>query len=257
MPGSGWRGISYFLFSHYNHGMFRYRLVRWLMTLLRLVLLARIEVLGREHIPEERPYIVVLNHNSTVDTPVLLLAFPLQKWRFFAVEKWQKHPIYGPIMGWLGAIYVPRDNIDRHKLREALAALAAGTVFGLAPEGTRSHTGEMMAGKDGAAYLAARTGAPVLPVGLENTDVLFAHFKRLRPTSIKVHIGEPFTLPGDGRRLRAKDLPAYTHFIMIHIAAQLPPRHRGVYAESPALKALLAGEDPWPFCEGWEAPPSE
>ncbi|HID50893.1 MAG TPA: 1-acyl-sn-glycerol-3-phosphate acyltransferase, partial [Anaerolineae bacterium] len=235
--------------TNYNLLMFRYRLIRILVNILRLILLARIEVLGREHIPGERPYIVVLNHNSTVDTPVLLLTFPLQKWRFFAIEKWRHHPIYGPIMGWLGAIYVPRDDIDRRKLREALEAIEEGTVFGLAPEGTRSRTGQMMAGKDGAAYLAARTGAPILPVGLENTDVLFANFKRLRSTRLKVHIGEPFTLPEIGRRVRAKDLLACTHYIMIHIAAQLPPSYRGVYADSPALQALLAGEDPWPFCE--------
>ena len=71
--------------------LFRYRLVKLAMNIVRIILLARIKVNGKEHIPE-RPYIVVLNHTSTVDTPVLLLTFPIQKWRFFAVEKWKYHP---------------------------------------------------------------------------------------------------------------------------------------------------------------------
>lgn len=228
--------------------MFRYRLIRLLMNITRLFLQVRFQVVGRENIPAQGPYIVALNHTSVVDTPVLLLTFPLQKWRFFAVDKWRSHPIYGPIMDWLGAIYIKRDRVDRHQLRQALSAIQAGTVFGLAPEGTRSFDGKMLAAKDGAAYLASRANVPILPVGLVNNDVLFTNIKRLRSTTIEVQIGEPFTLPEIGRRVKSRDLTAYTHYIMVHIAAQLPARYHGHYAGSPALAALLAGEDAWPHC---------
>jgi 1-acyl-sn-glycerol-3-phosphate acyltransferase len=217
------------------------------MNIVRLILLARIQVNGWEHIPE-RPYIVVLNHTSTVDTPVLLLTFPIQKWRFFAVEKWKYHPVFGPIMAWLGAIYIARGEADRQAIRLALDSIAEGTVFGLAPEGTRSRSGTMMAAKDGAAFLASRTDVPILPVGLANCDHIFTNFKQFKSTQVQVNIGEPFALPDIGRRVRSRDLPAYTHYIMIHIAAQLPERYHGVYADSPALAALERGEDPWPIC---------
>ncbi|MCP4360985.1 MAG: 1-acyl-sn-glycerol-3-phosphate acyltransferase [Chloroflexi bacterium] len=220
-------------------------MMKMAMMICRLMLLARIEVIGRKNIPTSGPYIVVLNHNSTVDTPVLLLSFPLQKWRFFAVEKWKYHPIFGPLMAWLGAIYIARDEVDRNQLRQALAAIESGTVFGLAPEGTRSRTGQMMAAKDGAAYLASRTQVPILPVGLENTDVLFSRFKKLKITPVKVHIGQPFHLPDLGRRARAHDMPAFTHLIMAHIAQQLPSRYHGVYGGSAAVAALARDEDPW------------
>jgi 1-acyl-sn-glycerol-3-phosphate acyltransferase len=217
------------------------------MNIVRLIFLTRIQVKGWDNIPE-RPYIVVLNHTSTVDTPVLLLTFPMQKWRFFAVEKWKYHPIIGPIMAWLGAIYIARGDADRQAIRLALNALEEGTVFGLAPEGTRSRVGSMMAAKDGAAYLATRTNVPILPVGLAHCDHIFTNFKQLKATEVQVNIGEPFMLPDIGRRVRSRDLPAYTHYIMIHIAAQLPESYHGVYANSPALAALNRGEDPWPVC---------
>ncbi len=233
-----------------NHfRLFRYRIVRIAMHIVRILLRLRISVTGKENIPAQGPYIVVLNHTSVADTPVLLISFPLMRWRFFAVDKWRTHPIYGPIMAWLGAIYVQRDEIDRNRLRQALAALEEGLVFGLAPEGTRSFTGELMQGKDGAAYLASRAQAPVLPVGIVGGDVLFRNALRLRPTNMEVRIGEPFCLPELGRRARAQDLAAYTHLIMAHIAALLPPRYRGYYRGSAAVAALLAGEDPWPHCQ--------
>ena len=108
----------------------------------------------------------------------------------------------------------------------------------------------MMAAKDGAAYLASRADVLILPVGLANCDHIFVNFKQLQSTEIHVNIGEPFMLPDMDRRARARDLPAYTEYIMAHLAAQLPERYRGVYADSPALAALARGEDPWPICLG-------
>lgn len=236
--------------------MIRYRFMRVVMRIIQFML-ASLTVDGREHIPDHGPYIVATNHMSTVDTPVLLISFPLQKWRFFAGEKWQNHPIYGPLMGWLGAIYINRGEVDREALREAFDAIEQGSVFGLAPEGFRSKIGELTPARDGAAYLATRTNVPIVPVGIVNTDVLFANVKQLRRTRLEVHIGEPFVLPDLERRVRSRDLPVYTELIMAHIAAQLPERYHGAYAESPALHALLAGEDPWPACQAMLAAPRQ
>jgi 1-acyl-sn-glycerol-3-phosphate acyltransferase len=217
------------------------------MKLIQLVI-SRLEVYGRENIPAEGPYLVVVNHVSSADTAILFVAFPVMRWRFFAGEKWRSHRLWGPLMGWLGAIYINRGAIDRGALREALAALAAGDVFGLAPEGTRSKVGATQEAKDGAAYLASQARVPILPVGLVNSDILFANVRRLRRTMLEVHIGRPFLLPELGRRARSRDLTAYTHLIMAHIAALLPERYHGYYGDSPAVKALLAGDDPWPHC---------
>jgi len=228
--------------------MLRYRFARAVLKLIQL-LLARLTVTGREHIPARGPYLVAVNHMSVADTPILLIAFPPLAWRFFAGEKWQDHWLYGPLMGWLGGIYINRGEVDRRALGEALNALKNGAVFGLAPEGQRSYVGYLQPAKDGAAYLASRAGVPIVPVGLVNSDALFSNVKRLHRTRLEVHIGKPFTLPDLGRRVKSRDLSAYSHLIMAHIAAQLPERYHGVYANSPALRALQTGEDPWPYCQ--------
>jgi 1-acyl-sn-glycerol-3-phosphate acyltransferase len=227
--------------------MFNYRLVRLIMTLIQ-VALCRLEVTGRENIPAGGPYLVVVNHMSTADTPLVLIGFPIIRWRFFAGEKWKDHWIFGPLMGWLGAIYIDRADVDRGAVREALAALQDGDVFALAPEGSRSKVGHMLPAKNGAAYLAARAGVPVLPVGLSNSDILFSSAKQGHRSTVTMRIGQPFQLPELGRRPRSADLDAYTELIMVHIAALVDARHRGAYGDSPALAAHLAGEDPWPLC---------
>lgn len=226
--------------------MFRFRIARIVFQLIRLLLLVSIHIKGKENIPAKGPYLVTVNHNSSADTPLLLLCFPLVPWRFFAGEKWQAHRFLGALMGYLGAIFIRRGEFDRQALRTALSAVGQGAVFGLAPEGTRSRDGQMQPGKGGAAYLATRTGTPIVPVGLTRTDELFANVKRLRRTRVEVRIGEPYHLPDLGKRVKTKDLDDLTHLIMVKIAAQLPPRYRGYYAQSQALEAQLRGMDPKP-----------
>jgi 1-acyl-sn-glycerol-3-phosphate acyltransferase len=219
-------------FARYDFEVFRYRLMRAAMRVLQIMVLARLHVSGREHVPATGPYIVVVNHMSSADSPILLLSLPLKPWRFFAAEKWKRHWLWGPLMGWVGAIYINRGEVDRHALREALDALANGEVFALAPEGTRSKVGAMQPAKDGAAFLASRANVPILPVGLSNTDRLFANTRRLRPTDVTIRIGRPFTLPRSGGRARSQELSAHTELIMSHIAALVDERHRGYYRDS-------------------------
>ncbi|MEM7112454.1 MAG: lysophospholipid acyltransferase family protein [Chloroflexota bacterium] len=226
--------------------MFRYKLFRFLLQLVQMSI-SSLTVHGRDNIPEQGPYLVVLNHISVADTPALLIGFPTVPWRFFAGEKWQEHWLFGPIMGTLGAIFIDRNNITRHVLREAQNALKQGSVFGLAPEGSRSQDGKMRLAKDGAAYLASRTNVPILPVGMINMEHLFANRKWWQRTPLEIHVGQPFTLPELGRRPKSKDLEAYSHLIMTQIAALVPERYHGYYEGDPIIDAIRAGKDPWPL----------
>jgi 1-acyl-sn-glycerol-3-phosphate acyltransferase len=230
------------------------RRVKWLIALERffirsiLFFFGKLTTRGAENVPAEAPYILAINHMSKADPPLMLLSMPDTQIRFFAGEKWEKHLIFGPLMKYSGAIYINRGEVDRQALRAALEALRQGAVFGLAPEGTRSRVGALIQAHDGAAYLASRARVPIVPVGLVNTDQLGSNMAHLRRTQLETRIGKPFYLPETAERPKSRELAAYTHLIMVHIAAQLPERYWGYYADSQALAALLRGEDPWPYC---------
>lgn len=231
-----------------------HRLVPLLTHGIRIALLARIQVFGRENIPSCGPYIVLTNHINILDIAAILMAFPLVDWRYFTGDKWRRHPIFGPFMTLMGAVYIRKGRANLHPFRTALEALQNDGIFGIAPEGGRSPEKALLKGKSGAAYLALRSGVPIVPVGIVNTDRIYGNWKRLRVTRVEVRVGKPFMLPKMDGPLRMSELSSYTHYMMIHIAALLPPRYRGYYRESPALSALLKGDDPWELCREADLP---
>lgn len=225
-----------------------FNFLRLVVAILRRILFITFVAHGRERIPAKGPYLVVTNHMGIMDSPLIFTTVPTNDWRLMAGEKWGKNPLTSWMLRLSGAVFVKRGEVDRQALKEAEEALVGGAVFGLAPEGTRSKTGHMMKARDGASYLAVRAGVPILPIGSVNTDKWAANYKQWRWSTLEAFVGEPFTLPDLGRRPRSKELAAYTHLIMVHIALQLPPEYHGYYANSPALAALQQGEDPWPHC---------
>jgi 1-acyl-sn-glycerol-3-phosphate acyltransferase len=212
-----------------------------------IVVVGRLDVEGRENLPPQGPFICVTNHLSKVDAPLVLVALPVHlSVRVFAASKWRPHPVFGPILGLSGAIWVRRGEVDRKALHEVFAALKEGQVLGMAPEGTRSRSQTLQKARQGAAYIASRARVPVVPMAIINSDRFQANILKLRRTHFRVRIGEPLRLPELAKPARGEQLEAYSELIMAHIAALLPQRYWGHYATSPALAALQSGEDPWP-----------
>jgi 1-acyl-sn-glycerol-3-phosphate acyltransferase len=136
-------------------------------------------------------------------------------------------------------MWLRRASADRRGLDAGLVALRRGWAVGISPEGRRSPTRALIAGKPGPAFLARRSGAPIVPVAFANTDIAAACWRRGRRPTIEIRVGAPFHLPeptGRNRRERRRD---DTDRIMCHIAALLPARHRGVYAHHPYLEERL------------------
>jgi 1-acyl-sn-glycerol-3-phosphate acyltransferase len=192
-------------------------------------LLSRREYVGLENIPTEPPYIMVTNHLSAFDSPFLFTICP-HTIRAFAAAKHKRNPIYAPLLAIMGSIWVRRGEVDRQALQGALDVLKRGEVLGMAPEGTRSReTYALQKGKTGVAYLAARAGALIVPVGMTGTEKLKDNLPRLRRTHLRVVVGKPFRLPESGE-VRGQKLREYTDLIMHRIAELLPEEYRGVYA---------------------------
>ena len=191
-------------------------------------LLTRLEIKGAENIPEEGGCLLVTNHISRLDTPALLVTatrriYPL------AADKYKNFPVFNWLLNISEAIWINRTEFDREALLSSIAVLKRGDVLGIAPEGTRSRNGTLQKAKSGVAFLAARTGVPIVPVGITGTNTMLQDFSRLRRMRIYVTYGEAFYLPKYGK-LTADELDTTTDLIMGRLAALLPPTHRGVYA---------------------------
>ncbi|HSR32401.1 MAG TPA: lysophospholipid acyltransferase family protein [Anaerolineae bacterium] len=219
-----------------------YRVVRGVIGFL-LRILCRFEINGLEHVPDKGPYLLLTNHLHWLDPPALGVAFPHRAY-VFAAEKWENHWLLGPFLRSMNAIFVNRGAVDRKALRQALAVLEGGGVLGMAPEGTRSKTGAMQRGRSGAAYMAYRTGAPLVPVVITGQEKVFPSLWRLRRARVLVVFGSPFEPPAVEGKASAAQVHAFVEEIMYRLAAMLPPEYRGVYDDveekRPDLVALYA-----------------
>ena len=206
---------------------------RALQALIRAIirLFGIVEVSGTENFPSNGPYIIAINHLHWMDIPVLFIILPHEV-ATFAAEKWENHWSVGWLLRTFGhAIFVRRGEADRRALREALNWLKRGGVLGIAPEGTRSRLGVLQPGKPGVAYLASRTGVPVVPVAMWGHEKFWAAVRHLRRPRVYIRVGEPILLPGIPNRAKGKQLDEYTEQIMLAIARLLPEEYRGVYSD--------------------------
>jgi 1-acyl-sn-glycerol-3-phosphate acyltransferase len=117
-------------------------------------------------------------------------------------------------------------------------------VFAVAPEGTRSKTGGLARGKSGVVYIAQHAGVPIVPVAHFGTERVTRTWLQLRRPEVTVRVGRLFTLPPLASTERSTALREQTDLVMCHIAALLPPEYRGVYADHPELRKLLAKASP-------------
>jgi len=210
-------------------------IVRFIMSLI-----TEIELKGIDQIPAGN-VIAASNHLGRLDTAVLLCVLDREDIIMPVAEKYKNHPIFGPIGRAANAIWLNRFEADYGALRQILNRMKAGGLFVIAPEGTRSKTEALQNGKMGVAFLASKSGYPVIPVALTGTEDrgVIANLKRLRRSKITVTVSAPFYIEIPRGRDRDEALRETTDEIMCRIAALLPEKYRGVYAEHPRLQELL------------------
>jgi 1-acyl-sn-glycerol-3-phosphate acyltransferase len=183
----------------------RYRLFRWVLCTLGMVFLG-FEVHGAHRVPEKGPLIVAANHRRFFDPVFVSMSVP-RRVRWMAKKELFTFP-FGRFFYFLGTFPVDRQGGGRAALRTALRFLAEGRTLGIFPEGTRRKEGVSREAKSGAALLAARSGAPVLPVFADKIPTPAA---RLRGEKFRVYIGDLMTVEntakgGKGHRLMADEI---------------------------------------------------
>jgi len=188
----------------------------------------RPRVVGRQHIPETGPVILAPVHRSFADFG--FTAFCTDRKLFFMTkdELWQ-HKWLGRLLLSVGAFPVHRESADREALQRAEEVLRRGQVLVLFPEGTRREGLVVENLMEGAAFLSARTGAPIVPIGIGGSDLAMPKGTHVpKPLTIDVVIGPAIPPPprtGAGRVARSA----------VHAATEaLVPALQAVYDEARA-----------------------
>ena len=207
MPGAlmlGWYRLNRALFAGYFRRTFGFRIE------------------GREHEPPP-PYIVIANHASAVDIPLVSIAVRAPV-RFAAKVELRHNPLVKLWIRSLGSFFVRRGQMDREAIRTGLAILRRGGVLGVFAEGTRSPDGRLLPFEEGAAYWALKAGAPALPIAMVGSyQTMPVGAKRIQPHPVLVRIGLPIAVPRVEGRLSSEVVRVWTRRFEEAVAALLPP----------------------------------
>jgi 1-acyl-sn-glycerol-3-phosphate acyltransferase len=221
------------LHAGYHHAEYatRRRVLRFLLRWVGFPLLAKIDrVEGMENVPAEGPAILMINHIAFIDPFVVLNILPRDIVPMAKIEVYS-YPVVGIFPRVYGVIPVRREEVDRRAIQQALEVLKAGETILVAPEGTRGPA--LKEGKEGAAYLASRSGAPIIPVAIDGT-IGFPAIRFTKPwkgPGARVRFGPPIHYRPEYQRAGREQLRQMTDEAMYVLAGLLPPHRRGVYSD--------------------------
>lgn len=186
-----------------------YRLA-WVILRFLVTLLFRWRVEGARHLPCTGPVLICSNHFHWAD-PLAVAWASRRPVHFMAKVELFRNRLVGAALRSVGAFPVNRSQVDPSAIKESLGHLARGRVLGIFPEGTRSQSGELQQAYGGAAFLAIKGRAPIVPVALAGEYRLFG--------SLCVVIGEPVRFEEwYGRRTDARVLAEISGRIMERIS---------------------------------------
>jgi 1-acyl-sn-glycerol-3-phosphate acyltransferase len=225
------------------------RFLHWLARpVFRLV--TDLEINGAENLPKSGPLIMVGNHFSFVDPVTFVRAAPWEI-EFLGGAETPHAPKVSRIIPFLWGYHpLYRGTGAKDSIRAAEGILNEGKVLAIFPEGGNWAT-VLRPARPGTAFLAVKTGAPLLPVGLVGMTEVFPSLKRGRRAKIQINIGKPFgpfKAEGRGQQLRDQ-LDEIGHEIMRHIAELLPQEQRGHYSSDPAIREAARGTEIYPWAD--------
>ncbi len=210
----------------------RRRFLRFLLRTLGFTLLAKVDsVDGIENVPVSGPAILMINHIALIDPIVVLHLLPRNIVPLAKIEVLQ-YPVVSVFPRLWGVIPVRREEVDRRAVQQVLTVLRAGEMVLVAPEGTRAP--QLSRAKEGIAFLAARSGAPIVPVAVQGTRGFPApriFSARWRQPGARITFGRPFRFRPEFSRPSREQLRLMTDEAMYLLAEMLPEAQRGYYTD--------------------------
>ena len=200
----------------------RFGQIMWALT-------GRLTVTGREAMPPYGPLLVASNHLSLNDAGTLVVALPRRIVFLAKKDLWNK-PIGRFYCNAVGAVPLDRERGGGEALRYALNALQQDQAILMFPEGGISRNGQLQRARTGLAWLALKTQAPILPVGIAGSEKFASWHMPVPLARWQVNIGTPFTPPSVEGPITRPLLNSVTDMVMQRIAALLPESYRGAYA---------------------------
>jgi 1-acyl-sn-glycerol-3-phosphate acyltransferase len=195
-------------------------------------LLCRVDADQLKRVPTRGPLILVSNHVNFLEVPIIYTrmkhASPVTA--FAKAETWD-NPIMGRLFSFYGAIPIRRGEPDLTAIKRGLAALNKGHIVAVTPEGTRSNHGRLLPGHPGVATLALLSKVPLLPIVHYGHESYRKDFSRLRRLDFHVAVGRTFILDTRGEKVTREVRQRMTGEIMYQLAALLPAKYRGAYAD--------------------------
>jgi 1-acyl-sn-glycerol-3-phosphate acyltransferase len=177
-----------------------YHLFKWTVVSPMLHLYFRGRIYGAQHVPQSGPLVVVSNHASDFDPPILSCCMR-RPVAFMAKEELFRVPVLKQAILLYGAYPVKRQTSDHQALKTALAYLQHGWANGIFLQGTRTTHGRITQPKLGAALIAAKAQVPIVPVCLWGTHAIVRKGHYLpKPVPITIRIGQPIAPPTSSDR---------------------------------------------------------
>lgn len=227
---------------------------KWIRQILKVLCRAAFSVLsdirieGQENMPARGPLLIVGNHFSFID-PLVFVRIAPWKLEFLGGYNNPSAPPIVRIIPWLWGFYpLLRGTGSRDSLRAAEYLLQQNAIIGIFPEGGNWAT-VLRPARPGTAYLATRTGAPLIPVGIDGLLNMLPAIRKGKRAKVSIRIGKPFgpfQATGAGRT-RRQQLDEIGHEIMRQIAALIPPERQGHYSSNPVIRNAAQGTEIYPW----------
>lgn len=166
----------------------------------------RMSIDGRDRLPATGGYVFAPVHRSYIDTPISGWVSK-RRMRFMGKDSMWKYPRLGKLFSALGAFPVSRGTTDREALKRCVDVLKDGEPLVLYPEGERKDGPVIQPLYDGATFVAAKAGVPIIPVGIGGSaNVMPRGAKFVFPRKVHVIVGEPIVVETNDRGRATRDM---------------------------------------------------